>query len=265
MAPADRRARRSRRGLGDRGCRRRPGIGADAGGRRPTHRGRRPVASLPPSAHPFGDPAASDGRGTAACAHRAGGRRGRLRSGGLASRGRDRRARRVGGRAPRRRRRTGDPAGRAQRRGRGAPAGGHPERGRPRAWDAAPARRRRRERDRPDGRHRPDARRSGADRRPGARGSTPGLDHRPLAQRAAVTARKGEPPVRRRRRETSRRGRRGATWVWRCSSSLPPGAGGWTPASRSVADRRCRPPACGPGPTPASSVHERDRARGRHR
>ena len=226
-----------------------PAVGDHAGGRRATHRGRRPLAPIPSSADPFGGPAAGDRRGTARGTPRAGGSRRRLRSGGMASRGGDRRARRVGRRAPRRRRRTGDPARRAHRRGCGAPAGGNAECGWPRAGHAAPARRGRRERDRSHGRDRPDARRRGADRRPGPRGSPPGLDHGSVTDRAAVTPREGETPVRHRRRRSGQERRARRIWALPCSNSPPPAVGGWTRARRSA--RR--------SPSTARELADRDR------
>ena len=113
MAPADRGARRSRRGVGDRGCRRRPGIGDHAGGRRATHRGRRPIASLPPSADPVGDPAARDGRGAEAAHVALAGVVGDFDRAAWHRAAATDTARRIGGRAARRRGRSGDPARRA--------------------------------------------------------------------------------------------------------------------------------------------------------
>ena len=195
MAPADRRPRRSRRPLGDRESGRRTGVGHHAGDRRASHRGRRPLASLPPSAHPIGDPAAGDGRGTAAL------RTLPWQASSATSTGRPgtARPRLTCPTNPWQRSSMPPPIGRSGaapwRRGGGARASGHSERGRSRPRHAAPARGRSRERDRPHGRHCPDARRGGADRRPGTRGSTPGLDHRPVAQRAAVAARECRPPA----------------------------------------------------------------------
>ena len=114
VAPADRRARRSRRGLRRSwlppACRHRPSR------RRSTRGSSRSTARRFASAIRSSGRRSSSGRPSrnGSGPRRTGGGRRRLRPGGLASCGRDRRARRVGRRAPRRRRRTGDPARRTR-------------------------------------------------------------------------------------------------------------------------------------------------------
>ena len=53
---------------------------------------------------------------------------------------------------------------------------------------------------------------AGADRRTGARGQPPGLDHGALARRSAISPREGRPPIRGRRRAAIGRERPGGSW-----------------------------------------------------